>query len=183
MPTSGSPASAGRPWVSHLDPLLPLSRHLLDITSDARRARPSCKMLKQRLARQAILCRRSLLSARASALMVSLRSGLLHSVTSVAAVGLVTSMTGSQADTVLGCVSWSGKAPSPGVLGGCVAVDEKAAALLSQRDQALLMATAALLVRISLHSLPHHIRKPMSGPNWALWPTVACSVRSSRSCA
>ena len=83
----------------------------------------------------------------------------------VAAVGLVTSMTGSQADTVLGCVSWSGKAPSPGILGGCAAVDEKAAVLLSQRDQALLTATAALLVRISLHSLPHHILcQDLNGP-------------------
>ncbi len=38
--------------------------------------------------------------------------------------------------------------PPPDLLGLCAAVDEKAAALLSARDQALLAATAALQVRV-----------------------------------
>ena len=47
---------------------------------------------------------------------------------------------------MLGCASWTGQAPLPDILGRCAAVDEKAAALLAERDQALLTATAALLV-------------------------------------
>lgn len=70
------------------------------------------------------------------------------------AAGLVTSLTGRVADSVLGCASWTGQAPSSDILGRCAAVDEKAAALLSERDQALLTATAALLVG-TLH-LPSH---------------------------
>ena len=87
-----------------------------------------------------------------SAFMGCCRSRLSQSDRSVAAAGLVTSLTGSQSDSVLGCVSWSNKAPSPGILGSCAAVDEKAAVLLTQRDQALLTATAALLVRITFHT-------------------------------
>ena len=60
--------------------------------------------------------------------------------------GLVTSLTGAEADSVLGCVNWAGQAPSPDLLGRCAAVDEKAAVLFSQRDQALLSTTAVLLV-------------------------------------
>ena len=60
--------------------------------------------------------------------------------------GLVTSLTGAEADSVLGCVNWAGQAPSPDLLGRCAAVDEKAAALFLQRDQALLSTTAVLLV-------------------------------------
>ena len=62
------------------------------------------------------------------------------------AAGLVTSLTGGEADSVLGCVNWTGKAPTPDTLGRCAALDEKAAVLFLERDQALLSATAALLV-------------------------------------
>ena len=67
-------------------------------------------------------------------------------------VGLVTSLTGAEADSVLGCVNWAGRAPSPDLLGRCAAVDEKAAVLFSQRDQALLSTTAVLLVLAHAHS-------------------------------
>lgn len=78
---------------------------------------------------------------------------------------------------MLGCVGWAGRAPSPDVLGRCAAVDEKAAALFSQRDQALLSATAALLVCLTLSATLDNL----ASSSCIHWPSDSCLPDCHRS--
>jgi hypothetical protein len=67
------------------------------------------------------------------------KSGQLHD-----CAGLVTSIGSAMAPTIVAAALGSAIRPPPDLLGLCAAVDEKAAELISARDQALLAATAAL---------------------------------------
>ncbi|CAL8462813.1 g2346 [Coccomyxa elongata] len=82
---------------------------------------------------------------RSSALQeLSLPTEYWLSSASRAPLGLVTPVGSAMSKGVVSLALRSGTRPPPDLLGLCAAVDEKAAALLSARDQSLLAATAAL---------------------------------------
>ncbi len=68
--------------------------------------------------------------------------------------GLVNPVGSPASKGVVSLALRSGARPPPDLLGLCAAVDEKAAALLSARDQSLLAATAALQVQMQTCQLP-----------------------------